>query len=90
MQISNKPPPIHDKKQEILRVSNAVWLFHLLAALRAIVQSCTSINTPKAENPRGDGTQRPMIYVAALRDEQRRARAVSDDQKATLEPVVLE
>lgn len=43
-----------------------------------------------AYNPRGKGTGKPMIFVAASRDGQARARVVADDQRATLEPVLLE
>ncbi len=40
--------------------------------------------------PRGKGTGKPMIFVAASRDGQARVKAVSDDKRATLEPVLLE
>ncbi|SFQ70276.1 ISXO2-like transposase domain-containing protein [Roseivivax halotolerans] len=43
-----------------------------------------------AYNPRGKGTGKPMIFVATSRDGQARARVVSDDKRATLEPVLLE
>lgn len=50
--------------------------------------------TPKslsgAYNPRGKGTGKPMIFVAASRDGQARARVVVDDKRATLEPILLE
>ena len=36
------------------------------------------------------GTSKPMIFVAASRDGQARARVVANDQRATLEPVLLE
>ena len=39
--------------------------------------------------PRGKGTGKPMIFVAASRDRQARARVVSDDKRAMLEPVFL-
>lgn len=37
-----------------------------------------------ADNPRGKGTGKPMIFVAASCDGQARARVVSDDKRATL------
>ena len=43
-----------------------------------------------AYNPPGKGTGKPMILVAASRDGQARARVVPNDQRATLEPVLLE
>lgn len=48
-----------------------------------------------AYNKRGKGTAKPMIFVAASRDGQARARVVrarvvSDDKRTTLEPVLLE
>ena len=43
-----------------------------------------------AYNPPGKGTGKPMIFVAASRDGQGRARVVANDQRATLEPVLLE
>lgn len=43
-----------------------------------------------AYNPRGKCTGKPMIFVAASWDRQARARGVSDDKRATLEPVLLE
>lgn len=43
-----------------------------------------------AYNPRGKGTGKPMIFVAASREGQARARVVPNDKRATLEPVLLE
>jgi hypothetical protein len=43
-----------------------------------------------AYNKRGKGTAKRMIFVAASRDGQARARVVSDDKRTTLEPVLLE
>jgi len=43
-----------------------------------------------AYNKRGKGTAKPMIFVAASRDGQARARVVFDDKRTTLEPVLLE
>lgn len=43
-----------------------------------------------AYNPRGKGTGKPMIFVAASRDGQARARVVPNDRRATLEPILLE
>lgn len=43
-----------------------------------------------AYNPAGKGTGKPMIFVAASRDGQARAKVVPNDQRATLEPVLLE
>jgi transposase-like protein len=43
-----------------------------------------------AYNPRGKGTSKPMIFVAASRDGQARARVVPNDRSATLEPILLE
>ena len=43
-----------------------------------------------AYNKRGKGTAKPMIFVAASRDGQARARVVSDYKRTTLEPVLLE
>lgn len=41
-----------------------------------------------AYNPRGKGTGKPLIFVAASRDGQARATIVPDDKGATLEPVL--
>lgn len=43
-----------------------------------------------AYNPRGKGTSKPMVFVAASRDGQARARVVPDDKITTLEPVLRE
>ena len=43
-----------------------------------------------AKNPRGQGTGKPMVFVAASRDGQARALVVPDDKRATPEPVLLE
>lgn len=42
-----------------------------------------------ANKPRGKGTGKPMIFVAASRDGQARAKVVADDKRATLEPVLV-
>lgn len=41
-----------------------------------------------AYNPPGKGCGKPMVFVAASRDGQARAKVVPDDQRATLEPVL--
>lgn len=41
-------------------------------------------------NPTGKGTGKPMIFAAASRDGQARARVVLNYQRAILEPVLLE
>ena len=41
-----------------------------------------------AYNPPGKGCGKPMVFVAASRDGQARAKVVSDDQRVTLEPVL--
>ncbi|WP_292294742.1 IS1595 family transposase [Marivita sp.] len=41
-----------------------------------------------AYNPPGKGCGKPLVFVAASRDGQARAKVVSDDQRATLEPVL--
>lgn len=41
-----------------------------------------------AYNPPGNACGKPMVFVAASRDGQARAKVVSDDQRATLEPVL--
>jgi transposase-like protein len=43
-----------------------------------------------AYNPRGKGCGKPMVFVAASRDGQARAKVVADDRRTTLEPVLLE
>lgn len=43
-----------------------------------------------AYNPPGKACGKPLVFVAASRDGQARARVVSDDQRETLEPVLLE
>jgi transposase-like protein len=43
-----------------------------------------------AYNPPGKACGKPMIFVAASRDGQARARVVPNDRRATLEPVLLE
>jgi transposase-like protein len=43
-----------------------------------------------AYNPRGKGTGKPMIFVAASRNGQARARVVPNDRRTTLEPVLAE
>lgn len=43
-----------------------------------------------AYNPPGKGCGKPIVFVAALRDGQGRARVVPNDQRVTLEPVLLE
>ncbi|MGC9369419.1 MAG: transposase [Paracoccaceae bacterium] len=47
-------------------------------------------NASGAYNPRGKGTGKPMIFVAASREGQARARVVPNDQRATPEPGLLE
>lgn len=43
-----------------------------------------------AYHPRGKGTSKPMVFVAASRHGQARARVVPDDQITTLEPILRE
>lgn len=43
-----------------------------------------------AYNPPGKACGKPMVFVAASRDGQARARVVADDKSATLEPVLRE
>lgn len=43
-----------------------------------------------AYNRSGEGMDKPMIFVAASRDGQARAKVVFDDQRTTLGPVLLE
>lgn len=43
-----------------------------------------------AYHPRGKGTGKPMIFEAATRNGQARAKVVSDDKRTALEPVLLQ
>jgi len=83
-------PPIHQKKQPKAQGADVAQPLEDIVEVDEAYVGGAPKSLSGAYHPRGKGTGKPMFIVAASWTGQARARVVSDDKRATLEPVLLE